>query len=216
MAGFRTRSLARSLALSLTQRDVCSHNFFQFDEDKYLFCTTDKFIVNKFRCLARYHWAIFRALCLCAFCWFFGCEWASILYVCICWGLWTENSVYFWSLFVSHREWMESVWMRDSDALQPLSLPAKTPLRNERRKTLTTNDQLFSYQVTDNTAEQQRKKKKQKPFHIMLFALWLFVDVVFCRSRVGRRKECMTVKMRIRMKAVRCEKQWENKRHEIV
>lgn len=57
-----------SLALSLTQRDVCSHNFFQFDEDKYLFCTTDKFIVNKFRCLARYHWAIFRALCLCAFC----------------------------------------------------------------------------------------------------------------------------------------------------
>lgn len=63
----RDLSLARSLSHSLNAM-FAPTIFFQFDEDKYLFCTTDKFIVNKFRCLARYHWAIFRALCLCAFC----------------------------------------------------------------------------------------------------------------------------------------------------
>lgn len=40
-------SLSRSSAVA----PIFAAPFFQFDEDKYLFCTTDKFIVNKFRLL---------------------------------------------------------------------------------------------------------------------------------------------------------------------
>lgn len=138
------------------QCDVCSCNFFpSMMKTNICFVQTDKFIVNEFRCLARYHWSVFRALNLCTFV-DISATGVYIFIHIIGLNVGISQALSIFGVVLS--------WMRNSDALQPFLLLANPfQMREEKCRQRTTNFSVIKSLIM----EHNNREKKSKQFHIM-------------------------------------------------